>query len=487
MHITTETEAADPISRAALEHFRVSWLYPYQRLVISNILEGRNQIVILPTGAGKSLCFQVPSVLLPGTTLVVFPLLSLMADQERRLKEAGLDPGILKGGQEDEERRQLWARVRAGSCRFIIANPEILLTPRILSRLEELRISHLVVDETHTVSEWGESFRPSYLRMAEIVEAAGFPLVTAFTATASPAILEKVKFYVFGGEAVHIVAGNPDRPNITYAVLPTMSKNHSLTELAATMERPLIIFHRSRPGAELTSRMLRIRLKSEDVFFYHAKLTKEEKKRVESWFFPSKTGILCATCAYGLGVDKPDIRGVIHRDVPPSVESYLQESGRAGRDKLPSQAVLLFASEDIKHLLKLNDPLLRERYRIMLDYCGNTDKCRRETLLEALNAVPENCFGCDVCSGKTVTNAAGTHELMTFVRQNRRRFTLREARVILSGAENFEAKDRGLWRSPWFGRLSSWHGDDLDEAFADLMEARMIRLPEKGMFKDRLI
>ncbi|TFG62401.1 MAG: ATP-dependent DNA helicase RecQ [Spirochaetales bacterium] len=477
----------DPVARLAMERFNIPYLFPYQRLVISNILEGRNQIVILPTGAGKSLCFQVPSVMLPGPTLVIFPLLSLMADQARRLEETGMTPGLLRGGQSREEHESLWERIGQGTCRFIISNPETLLAESTACRLKELHISHLVIDETHTVSEWGESFRPSYLRLGEIVEAAGKPLVTAFTATASPLILEKIRQIVFAGEAVLLVSGNPDRPNISYSVLPVLNKNHAVTLLAKSMEKPLIIFHRSRPGTEMTARLLRNRLTSDEIFFYHAALEKEEKKRLEKWFFSSKNGILCATCAYGLGVDKPDIRSVIHRDVPPSVESYLQESGRAGRDKDDSKAVLLFSEEDREAEALTEVGIQRERYRKMLEYCGSRTRCRREFLLEELGAAPEACFGCDVCAGKAASVAEGERDILLFVQKNRHRFTSRETRTILCGLMNYFCREQRLWKHRWFGRLDHWAPDDMEDAIGTLLRRGALKLPPTGLFKNRLI
>ncbi|MDR2491441.1 MAG: DEAD/DEAH box helicase, partial [Spirochaetaceae bacterium] len=237
----------DPIAEAVHTLFGLPYLFPYQRLVVSNILEAAKaagvglrhldtgsveapdknaadapveaaadgeaadeapadkeaaglgrQIVILPTGAGKSLCFQFPAMLLDGPTLVIYPILSLMADQERRLLEKDFAPVTLRGGQSEEERAVIWQKIKNRESRFIIANPEVLLTPKVLKILPELGIVHIVIDEAHCVSEWGESFRPSYLEIGKVVEAAAAPIVTAFTATASAPVLEKIGAYLFG-------------------------------------------------------------------------------------------------------------------------------------------------------------------------------------------------------------------------------------------------------------------------------------------------
>ncbi|MDR1910046.1 MAG: RecQ family ATP-dependent DNA helicase, partial [Spirochaetaceae bacterium] len=462
MHDWDAEEAGrDPVSLAAAEFFGLSYLFPYQRLVTANILEAAaaqgisvrwpagapdagdgaedagaedadraaygRQIVILPTGAGKSLCFQLPAMLLEGATLVLYPLLSLMADQERRLRERGFAPVLLRGGQSREEREEIWRKVRSGESSFIIANPEVLLTPAVLDRLGGLGIVHVVIDEAHCVSEWGESFRPSYLEIGTILRAVRGggerePLVTAFTATASAPVLERIERYIFGdGEAggrsgqAHRIIGNPGRINISYSALGCLVREAAVRDLIRVNARPAIVFCSSRPGTESLARNLRIDLEDRNIRFYHAGLSREEKKLTEEWFFESRNGVLVSTCAYGMGVDKPNIRTVIHRDCPPSVEAYLQESGRAGRDGKPSRAVLLWGPDDAQALRRAKTPADRQRLGALLDYARNAGRCRREALLELLNyegegESPESGC-CDVCDG-TALDAAREEEAL---------------------------------------------------------------------------
>jgi ATP-dependent DNA helicase RecQ len=471
------TEEPDLLTKAAKEYFGLSYLFPYQRLAIANILEAAagegedraslgRQIVILPTGAGKSLCFQLPAMLLPGPTLVLYPILSLMADQERRLMERGFSPVMLRGGQTAEEREELWRRVKSGESRFIIANPEVLLTERIAPRLGELGVSHLVIDEAHCVSEWGESFRPSYLRIGEIIEAVkgsrsregpggGELLVTAFTATASAPVLEKIEGYIFGGLGARRIIGNPDRSNIIYAARGSILKDLAVRDFLVKHERPAIVFCSSRRGTERMAAFLRNRLSAgslpgelrlgdlprEEIRFYHAGLSREEKTGVENWFFASKRGVLTATCAYGMGVDKGDIRTVIHRDVPSSVEAYLQESGRAGRDGLASRAILLWGPEDGTGRRETEEEGRAGRFRALLAYGKDTGNCRREALLRLLdyegngekpagNAPEQIC--CDVCGGEAKEGLREEAPLMDFFRKNRRVFTPAEAAEALA-------------------------------------------------------
>ena len=305
---------------------------------------------------------MLPALFLKGVTIIVFPLLSLIADQARRLIESGITPGILKGGQSKEERDKLWDDVENGGVKFILTNPETILKENILKRLHSITVSHIVIDEVHTVSEWGDSFRPVYLELGKLTcmleDQEQTPVVTAFNATASDKILARVTEIVSPGKSPALIAANPDRPNIHYRVVYTISKNRQLIELLNgggkhVCEYPVLIFSGSRSGAELTARMPREQLGRKNIFFYHAGLEREEKDRVQEWFYNSSDGILTATIAYGMGIDKKNIRTVIHMEPSLPVEAYLQESGRAGRDKKHSRAILIVSDNDIpKNLTK---------------------------------------------------------------------------------------------------------------------------------------
>jgi ATP-dependent DNA helicase RecQ len=554
----------DPIADAVQKLFGLPYLFPYQRLVVANIIEAAEaagidiawpsetgagdsagpgepfgsdgvladdpsgaggmtaagddsvidgpvddedrfsqgrQIVILPTGAGKSLCFQLPAMLMKGATLVIYPILSLMADQERRLAEKDFAPVMLRGGQSAAERAGIWEKLRTGEARFIIANPEVLLTEKVMEKLPDLGIVHVVIDEAHCVSEWGESFRPSYLRIGEIIDAIagkrrgtqqtdgqdglsggrlpsdnlprdGFsggketrlplgnlPLVTAFTATASAPVLEKISRYIFGGEgeslsgatdfgngardggAAHRVIGNPDRPNIAYSATGCILRNAAVRDLIRQNERPAIVFCSSRPGTERLARYLRNELNDREIRFYHAGLSREEKAAVEKWYLRNPVGILVATCAFGMGVDKADIRTVIHRDCPPSVEAYLQESGRAGRDGQPSKAVLLWGPEDEQSLKRARSEADRTRLRQLFRYAQSASPCRRAQLLGLLNyegetAAPESDC-CDVCN-KTAKTSLREEKLLGFFKKHKRCYTVIEAAILLSEIESLD-------------------------------------------------
>jgi ATP-dependent DNA helicase RecQ len=405
-------------------------------------------------------------MLIDGLSLVIYPILSLMADQERRLRERGFSPVIIRGGQSKEERDAIWEKLRGGKSKFIIANPEVLLTSQVKNELEKIKVAHVVIDEAHCVSEWGESFRPSYLEIGSIINSLNPPLVTAFTATASTPVLDKIRKYIFGDLQASQIVGNPDRPNISYSAKGCINRNLAVRDLILKNSRPAIVFCSSRPGTEKLARYLRNEYAetglpwSQEIRFYHAGLSREEKAATEKWFINNPQAVLCATCAYGMGVDKADVRTVIHRDCAPSIEAYLQESGRAGRDGEQSKAILLWGPEDELALKRAKTEADKQRLTALLNYSKDTSRCRRHALLEMLDfnangEVPEkHC--CDVCEalvaegdGKSNSLRSPTEgrpgeasamlreapSVLDFFRKNKRRFTQDKAASVLAASE----------------------------------------------------
>ncbi|NQT59950.1 MAG: ATP-dependent DNA helicase RecQ [Bacteroidetes bacterium] len=493
----------DIISQTAYERFGIPGLFPFQRLVISNILEGcsffgehiqkesfRNQIVILPTGSGKSLCFSLPGVLLDSITLIIFPLLSLISDQARRLQEAGISNSKLVGGQSKEERAVLWKKLAAGEISFLLTNPESLQQKSVLKKLSQLTIGHAVIDEAHIVSEWGTTFRPSYLEIGKVLNKLNIGQITAFTATAARTTIDHIKTHVFCGNPVHLIQGNPDRPNITYRIIPSLSKMQDLSILTnqeSGMVRPIIIFCGTRKTAVHTAINLRLRLQDNQIFYYHAGLSKDERKEIEDWFYSSDDGILCATSAYGMGIDKPNIRSVIHIALSSSVGAYLQETGRAGRDQQPAKTAMLFGVDEWKKLHRTGGKTDQEcRESALLSIFIDYSKCRRESLLAALSAEPEACFGCDICSGTLQYHATGEREILKLIRRYPLKLTIHEASLILRGRYSLDVKQRRLYQYRGFGTLSGWILDDIEDAIHVLKRMSHLKSARKGPWKDLL-
>lgn len=488
----------DPAAQAALENFGIKYLFPWQRLVVGNIMDSYfsakkrgdeeglldsdgKQIVLLPTGAGKSLCFQIPAILMEGPTLVIYPLLALMGDQYRRMSEGGIKAAIFRGGQTAEERDENF-RLLDGGAKIIIANPEILSDEKLTGRLKEYRISHIAIDEAHCVSEWGDTFRPAYLELGKILRTLDVPVVTAFTATASPEVLARISDVLFNGEA-HIVRSESDRPNIHYYVKKVASKKAAALVLAKTEARPMIIFCGTRSRTEDMAQELNTAFGAETAKFYHAGMERGEKTKIEEWFFSRKDAVLCATCAYGMGVDKKDIHTVVHLDPPQTAEAYIQEAGRGGRDGSVANAILLWNFEDS---LRFAEFPSGSRKAALREFAG-TKSCRRQVLLDALGAEQAVCSGCDICRGKALLkNDSYRHE------KNSESKTSGKKSLRCSGAagissrfyENFPVRIKIAQKISDFHKVSSRHfveknmpsgnvADDEEIAF------RLIELSEK--------
>ena len=428
------------------------------------------QIVLLPTGAGKSLCFLTPALLLKGPTLVIYPLLALMADQKRRMDSGGIESVIFRGGQSPLEREENFAKIKKGA-KIIIANPEVLQNKSIVKELAACKIQHIAIDEAHCVSEWGDSFRPAYLTLGKIIEELDCKTVTAFTATASPQVLDRVSQVLFGGQS-HIVRSDADRSNIRYNVIYAAAKKRLAFRLAVTEQKPLLIFCGTRAKSEDMARELAIYMGCDKVKFYHAGLEKAEKTATEEWFFNKSDAVLCCTCAYGMGVDKKNIKTVIHLESPPTAESYLQESGRIARDGSIGKAILLWNYSDHKKFSAY--PKNSREYKMLL--FAESSTCRRQVLLDALGAEQAVCSGCDVCErGGKAPFAYDLDLALSFITKNRKMYGYSQTQALLQS--EFNKKDLAL-----FG-LRIWDQEDILTILSELKSRKLIkkcRWPWKG-------
>lgn len=492
--ISSDTLIDDPVAKAAFDSFGIKYLFPWQRLVIANILEAHDcfleygklsdeekvqfdkentdsfckgrQIVLLPTGAGKSLCFQVPALILDGPTLVIYPLLALMSDQQRRMEVGSLKCVVFRGGQSEEERTENFEKIKDGT-QIILANPEVLQSERLLNQLKNVNIKHIAIDEAHCVSEWGDTFRSAYLGLGKVIETINPPVITAFTATASPSVLERVSQILFKGSA-HIVRSESDRKNIHYYVVKVGAKDKEVLFLAKKELKPMIIFCGTRDKTEAMSRKLNMCYGEATSKYYHAGLEKEQKDYIEKWFYESKDGILCATCAYGMGVDKKDIKTVIHLEPSETAEAYIQEAGRGGRDGSVAKAILLWSLND-SLAFGLHDPDSRQAY---IKKFAETTECRRQVLLDALGGEQAYCSGCDVCEEK-----ARNKELRELTGLKKQLYFIREAK-------NQYVSDLDLTYSMVKRYKNYYSEEELQEEVSRKMEKRYIKEIGKNVWNN---
>jgi ATP-dependent DNA helicase RecQ len=340
------------LKEALGRHFGHASFQPGQEEVIRRVLSGKDTLAILATGAGKSLCYQLPALLLPGTTVVISPLIALMKDQLDMLAEAGIGSTIaLNSTLTEEEESNHLELIARGNLKLIYVTPERLEDDSFVEVLKRLHIPLFVVDEAHCISQWGHDFRPAYLNLGRVIAALGHPPVLALTATATPSVREDILTQLNIAQAKVIVRGF-DRPNLTYEVARAASDEDKLRILQRKLSSELsgvlgIIYTATIKNTYAVSEYLRYTLRIE-AEVYHSKLQKADRGRVHDRFMSEDVKVVVATNAFGLGIDKANIRFVIHYDLPGSIEAYTQEAGRAGRDGEPSTCLLIYRQSDTR-------------------------------------------------------------------------------------------------------------------------------------------
>jgi ATP-dependent DNA helicase RecQ len=393
----------DQLNDTLRQVFGLHEFRPHQQAIIEGLIAGRDAFVLMPTGGGKSLCYQLPALLRPGIAIVVSPLISLMKDQVDALVDNGVSAAFFNSSLDAAAARETLARLHANELNLLYVAPERLMSDGFLDRLDEIDIALIAIDEAHCVSQWGHDFRPEYAALGALRERMPHVPLIALTATADPHTREDIVKLLGLTEAQRYIASF-DRPNITYTVLEKHRPKDQLQRFLATQQGESgIVYALSRKRVEEVAGFLQGLGLSAAA--YHAGLPAEQRRDVQERFLRDDLLIVVATVAFGMGIDKPNVRFVVHHDMPRHIEGYYQETGRAGRDGLPSEALLLFGTQDVVMArMQLESTTDEDRRRIeshklhsMVGFAESLT-CRRRVLLGYFGErLDEDCGNCDVC------------------------------------------------------------------------------------------
>ena len=399
MHSSNLLDALDILkSTFGFDGFR-----PNQEQVITSLIEGADVLAVMPTGAGKSLCFQVPSLMHDGVTIVVSPLVALMEDQVAALRLAGVSAEAINSSQTYEDNVASWKRVAAGQSSFLYLAPERLMTNRMLQALQRLPVKLIAIDEAHCISRWGPSFRPDYESLGRLKDLFPDAPIAALTATADEATRADIAAQLFRGNGRIVVTGF-DRPNIRMAVEMRGQWKQQLLDFVKLHEGESgIIYCLSRKKTEQCAEFLTEN--NIKALPYHAGMDKQVRSLNQDTFMTEPGVVMAATIAFGMGIDKPDVRYVFHTNLPATMEAYYQEIGRAGRDGKPAEAFMLYGMDDIAARRRFieqedtsDDHQRREHKRLdtLIAFCESPE-CRRQSLLSYFGDETKPCGNCDVC------------------------------------------------------------------------------------------
>ena len=420
-----------------------------QQEVIERVVAGEDVFLVMPTGGGKSLCYQIPALHRDGVAIVVSPLIALMKDQVDALQDNGVRAACLNSSLSSDEARRVLRQMHNNELDLLYVAPERLLLPDFLEALSTVRLALFAIDEAHCISQWGHDFRPDYVKLGRLRSAFPHVPIVAMTATADPETRKDIVSQLGIGQATVFVAGF-DRPNITYTVIP---KHKPIVQLSGFLkgrgDEAGIIYALSRKRVEqIAAQLVQAGFSAAA---YHAGLSDKERSRVQNAFRRDDLRIVVATVAFGMGIDKPNVRFVVHYDMPKSIESYYQETGRAGRDGLPSEALMLFGMGDVmtaRSLIENSDNAERVRIEIqklnaMVAY-GEALTCRRRALLSYFGDQRDHdCGNCDICTDPPQRFDASkqAQKALSCVFRVGERFGVRHVIEVLRGAKSQRISD----------------------------------------------
>jgi ATP-dependent DNA helicase RecQ len=448
-------------SAATLLHdvFGFQTFRPGQEEIVHTVAEGQNTLAIMPTGGGKSLCYQLPALLREGVTVVISPLIALMRDQVRALRAAGVEAGALTSGNTEEETRAVWEALEEGRLKLLYIAPERLAAGSSMGMLRRIGVSLIAVDEAHCVSQWGHDFRPDYLRIGELRRALDVPLA-AFTATADAETQDEIVQKLFDGQTPQTFLRGFDRPNIHLAFAEKDRPRQQVTAfVAARKGQSGIVYCGTRAKTETLAKALRD--DGHNACHYHGGMEADDRRHVEHRFSTEDGLIVVATVAFGMGVDKPDIRWVAHADLPKSIEAYYQEIGRAGRDGAPAETLTLFGADDIRLRRSQIDEGLAPPERRLADHArlnallglAEALECRRTTLLRYFSEEAQGCGNCDLCDRppETFDATEAVQKALSAALRTGEYFGAGHLIDVLTGNETEKVRARGHDDLPTFG------------------------------------
>ncbi|MEO5754512.1 MAG: DNA helicase RecQ [Chthoniobacterales bacterium] len=443
------------LSAALKKHFGYTAFRPLQEEIVRDALAGRDVFALMPTGGGKSLCFQLPALLRPGLTIVISPLISLMKDQVDALQASGVAATFLNSALDGTQARARLRGLYDGEYRLLYVAPERLLLDSFIEKVKEWNVSQIAIDEAHCISEWGHDFRPEYRELARLRQILPQVPLMALTATATERVREDILAQLKLREPQLYVASF-DRPNLTYRVVPKASPYDQLLDFLQSRPNDSgIVYCASRKSADSVAS----KLNADGITArpYHAGLEAKERAQNQEMFLRDDVRVVSATIAFGMGINKPNVRFVVHYDLPKNIESYYQETGRAGRDGLPSDCVLLFSASDVVKQTRFIEEksesearIAREQLRQMVHY-AETRECRRTTLLRyfAEERPNEPCNGCDNCLNprETFDGTLATQKFLSCVLRVQQKsgfaFGLNHIVEVLTGADTEPIRQRG--------------------------------------------
>jgi ATP-dependent DNA helicase RecQ len=456
---------------------------PGQEEIVDAVTDGQNVLAIMPTGGGKSLCFQLPALARDGVTVVISPLIALMRDQVRGLREAGVEAGALTSGNTDEETEEVFAALRENRLKLLYMAPERLASGGTLNLLRRANTRLIAVDEAHCVSQWGHDFRPDYLRIGALRQALDVPLA-AFTATADEETRTEIVARLFDGATPTTFLGGFDRPNIHLAFAVKDGPRRQVLDFASARRgQSGIVYCGTRAKTETLARALGEA--GHPACYYHGGMDPQDRREVERRFQQEDGLVVVATVAFGMGVDKPDIRWVAHADLPKSIESYYQEIGRAGRDGAPAETLTLFGSDDIRYRRSQIDespaPLERRaadhaRLNALLGL-AEAQLCRRQNLLGYFGEETTPCGNCDLCDTppELFDGTEAVRKALSAILRTNEYFGSGHLIDILLGNDTEKMRQRGHESLPTFGVGRDFDRRQWQAIFRQMMGLDLIR------------